>query len=287
MKIFNRNKNALKPSWVFSQNGNLWKFIFGGNDFIAGETRDLEKRLLYLFSVRITDGKKFMSDFLFENGNYWISVEGATSKILYLNRFEKPELPYHKNIIALDLLSGNKLWEIEEYQYFFSTEEKLYGVKQKFDKTEIAEINNSDGSIVKVFSESEYPSLLELKRNSDDDLYNEQSDYPLSFTKFTPEIHIKNIINSEITGSVGDTEFLIKGDYVLFNYYKESGIDMKDINRKLYTNTFCIFNISTGKKIYSDILNRQSGYNVPDNFFSRNDIVYYLREKKDIVALKL
>ena len=97
MKIFNRNKNALKPSWVFSQNGNLWKFIFGGNDFIAGETRDLEKRLLYLFSVRITDGKKFMSDFLFENGNYWISVEGATSKILYLNRFEKPELPYQHN----------------------------------------------------------------------------------------------------------------------------------------------------------------------------------------------
>lgn len=287
MKIFDRNKYKLKPAWVFNQSGNLWKFIFGGKNFIAGETRDLEKKLLYLFSVSINDGKRLMSDFLFEDGNYWISVEGASSKILYLNRFENPELPYHKNIIALDLLSGNKLWEIEEYQYFFSTEDRLFGMKQKFDKTEIAEIDISNGSILKVFSETEYPALLELKRNSDNDLYNEHNDYPVSFTKSTPENHITNIINSEINGSAGDTEYLIKDDYLIFNYYKESGIDMKDINRKFYTNTFCIFNIPNGKKIYSDILNRQSGYNVPDNFFCRNEFVYYLREKKDIVALKL
>ena len=285
MKIFDRNK--LKPAWIFNQNGNLWKFVFGGKDFIAGETRDIEKRTLYLFSLNIIDGKRYLSDFLFEEGNYWVSIEGASSKILYLNRFEKPELPYHKNIIALDLTSGNKLWENEEYQYFFSTEEKLFGMKQKFDKTEVAEIDTSNGNITKVFSDTEYPALLELKRNSDDDLFNEQTDYPVSFAKFTPEDHIISIINSEIDSFVGDTEYMIKGNYLLFNYYKESGIDYKDINRKFYVNTFCVYDIPEKKKIYSDILNQQSSYNVPDNFFSRNSFVYYLREKKDIVALKL
>lgn len=285
MKLFDLNK--LKPSWVFNQNGNLWKFIFGGNDFIAGETRDLEKKLLYLFSLSIKDGRRHMSNFTFEEGNYWISIEGATSKILYLNRFEKPEIPYHKNIIALDILTGKKLWENEDYQYFFSTEEKLFGIKQKFDKTEISEINIFDGKTISVFSENEYPELLNLKRKSDEDLYNEQYDYPRSLTKFPPDKNILNLINHEINGSEGDTEYLIKNDYLIFNYYKKTGTDNKDIIRNYYQNIFCIFDISKGKKIYSDILNKQSGYNVPDNFFCRNNFIYYLREKKDIVALKL
>ena len=285
--MFRKNKNNLKPEWIFNQKGNLWKFIFGGNNFIAGETRDIENKILYFFSISIKDGKRHMSDFLFEEGNYWVSVEGASSRILYLNRFEKPELPYHKNIIALDILTGRKLWENDEYQYFFSTEDKLFGIKQKFQSTEISEIDIRNGKTDKIFLDDEYPALLDLKRKSDHDLYNEYNDYPRSFNQFPPDSYLKDIIKSEIRNCEGGTEYLIKGNNLLFNYYKESNLNIKDISRKYYTNTFCIFDITSGKKIYNDILNLQSGYNVPDNFFSRNEFIYYLREKKDLVALKL
>lgn len=287
MKLFGKNRSNIKPDWVFNQNGNLWKFIFGGKDYIAGETRDLEKKILYLFSIRIKDGKKYLFNYLFEDGNYWISLEGASSEILYMNRFEKPELPYHKNIIALDIFTGKKLWENEEYQYFFSTEDKLYGMKQKFQSTEISEIDITNGKTDRIFSEDEYPALLDLKRKSDYDLYNEYNDYPRSFNQFPPDNNLHNIIKSEIIGCEGETEYLIKENNLLFNYYKESNLNIKDITRKSYTNVFCIYDITSGEKIYSDILNRQSGYNVPDNFFSRDDFIFYLREKKDLVALKL
>ena len=287
MKFFAKNQNIIKPLWIFNQNGNLWKFIFGGKDFIAGETRDVENKILYLFSVSIKDGKKHLNNFLFEQGNYWISVEGASSKILYLNRFEKPELPYHKNIIALDILNGNKIWENDEYQYFFSTEDKLFGTKQKFQSTEISEIDIKNGKTIKIFSEDEYHALLDLKRTADDDLYNEYNDYPRSYNKFPPDNNLKDIIKSEIKNCEGETEYLIKNNNLLFNYYAESNLNNKDISKKYYTNTFCIYDITTGKKIYSDILNRKSGYNVPDNFFSRNEFIFYLREKKDLVALKM
>lgn len=287
MKLFEKNKNKIKPEWVFNQHGNLWKFIFGGKDIIAGETRDIENKKLYLFSLQIENGKKMLSNFLFEDGNYWISTEGANSEVLYLNRFEKPELPYHKNIIALDIKTGEKLWENEEYQYFFSTENKLFGMKQKFESTEISEIDTISGKTIKVFSENEYPALLDLKRRSDDDLYNEYNDYPVSINKYPPENNIHEIILSETGETDGDTEYLIKDNFLLFNYYKEAKPDLKDITRKFYTNVFCIFEIDSRKKIYQDVLNRISSYNVPDNFFSRDNHIFYLREKKDIVAIKI
>lgn len=160
-------------------------------------------------------------------------------------------------------------------------------MKQKFQSTEISEIDIKNGKSDKIFSEDEYPALLDLKRKSDHDLYNEYNDYPRSFNQFPPDSKLYDIIKTEIYGCEGETEYLIKGNNLLFNYYKESNLNIKDISRKYYTNTFCIYDITSGKKIYTDILNRQSGYNVPDNFFSRNEFIYYLREKKDLVALKL
>ena len=287
MRLFERNKYKIKPEWVFNQSGNLWKFIFGGKDIIAGETRDLEKKKLYLFTIEIQTGKKLLRDFLFEDGNYWISVEGATTSILFLHRFEKPELPYHKNIIAIDIRTANKLWENEDYQYFFSTENTLYGIKQKLDNANLVEINVQDGSVLRKISEEEYPDILELKRKSDDDLYTEYYDYPKSISQFPPDNNVGKIINEPVTNSEGEIEYIIKDGKLFFNYYKPGDINVKDITRKYYKNIFCIYHIDSGEKLYEDVLNERSSFNVPDNFFCKDNFLYYLREKKDIVAIKL
>lgn len=287
MKLFERNKYKIKPEWVFNQNGNLWKFVFGGKEFIAGETRDLENKKLYLFTIEIQSGKKLLSNFMFEEGNYWISIEGASQSILYLHRFEKPELPYHKNIIALDLETGKKLWENEEFQYFFSTEEKLFGIKQMFEKSDLAEINITDGKVIRQITEEEYPGILELKRKSDEDLYTEYYDYPKSVAQYPPDDIAGNIIHQTVTNTEGDVEYILKGDKLFFNYYKPAEIDVKDITRKYFRNVFCVFDVTTGEKLYEDVLNKRSSFNVPDNFFCKENFLYYLREKKDIVSIKL
>lgn len=287
MKIFERNKFKLKPEWVFNQKGNLWKFIFGGKNFIVGETRDIENKLLYLFVININTGKKLLSNFLFEDGNYWVSVEGANSNTIFLNRFENPELPYHKNIIALSIIDGKKLWENEDYQFFFSTEDKIFGIKQKFEKPEICEINIINGSVLKIFDENEYPYLLELKKSSDIDLNSEFYDYPKSISQFPLEGNLNAILQKETSMAQGDIEYIIKNDKLFFNYYTYTKTDLKDITRKYYKNIFCIFDILTSEKIYQDTLNEKSGFNVPDNFFSKDSFVFYLREKKDLIALKI
>jgi hypothetical protein len=287
MRLFERNKYKIKPEWVFNQKGNLWKFVFGGKEFIAGETRDLEEKKLYLFTLEIQTGKRLLKEFSFEDGNYWVSIEGASSKILYLHRFEKPELPYHKNIIALDLKSGRKLWENEEYQFYFSTEETLFGVKQKFEKADLVEINITDGKVLRQIPEEEYAAILDMKRKSDDDLYTEYYDYPKSVSLYPPYDYAGEIIRAAITNAEGEIEYILKDGKLFFNYYKPGDINIKDITQKHYKNIFCIFDVTTGEKLYEDVLNERSSFNVPDNFFCKDNFLYYLREKKDIVAIKL
>lgn len=287
MKLFDRQKNKIKPEWVFNQSGNLWKFIFGGKDFIAGETRDLEAKKLYLFTLEIRTGKNHLKDFTFEEGNYWVSVEGASTKILYLHRFEKPELPYHKNIIAIDLKTGKTLWENEEYQYFFSTEDKLFGIKAKFEKADLVEINTADGKVIRMITEEEYSDILDMKRKTDDDLYTEYYDYPKPVSTFPPEDKSGTLLSKMIKNSEGEIEYILKNCKLFFNYYVPADINIKDLTKKYYKNIFCIYDVESGEKLYEDILNKSSSFNVPDNFFCKDDYLYYLREKKDIVAIKI
>ncbi|MCX6164088.1 MAG: DUF4905 domain-containing protein, partial [Ignavibacteriae bacterium] len=160
MKIFNKNK--LKIFWSFSQSGNIWRFIFGGDKYIIGETRDTVNKKLYLFTLDFNTGKVFLTDYSFENYNFWVSIEGANENVFFLGRFEKPELPYQKNIIALDIETGQKLWENEKYSYLLNTEDQIFGIQKKFESNEIAELDLKTGEIIKILNESEHLNIFEL-----------------------------------------------------------------------------------------------------------------------------
>jgi len=282
-----KRKYKLKPDWIFSQSGNLWRFIFGGENYIVGETRDLTKRIVYFFVIDILTGKNILKNFLFEDGNYWISIEGASSDYIFLHRYDKPELPYHKNIIALNLKTGEKLWENGDYIYLYNTEKNIYGIKQKFESFEIAELNLSDGKLKNRIPESGHSEIYKLRENNEE-LQLEFSNYPVKYVQ-THNEDISEIINKESANLEikGDIEYILKDRYLIFNYYVNAGIDFKDLNRRFFENRLRIFDVNTGELLYSDIMNEKSTYNVPDNFFIRKNFLFYLREKKEIVSITL
>lgn len=286
MKIFG-NKSKLSPDWSFRQSGNLWKFVFAGDDIIAGETRDIEQKKLFLFSLDVSTGNCFMKDFLFEDGNYWVSIEGGNDKILFLNRFRSPELPYPKNIIALDIRTGKKLWENEEYVYYFCGKDKLYGRKSSFEKDLYAVIDMENGSPLPL-SDNDAAKLKNMKAEADDDLFREYYDYPKPVSTCPAGEECEAIIAKETSANTvkGDVEYITKNDFLLFNYYPESG-SVPDSDRKLYKNVFCIYNFRNAEKLYEGVLNENSNYNVPDNFFMKGGRVFLLKGREYLVSLNL
>jgi hypothetical protein len=282
-------RNKIKPLWKFSQKGNLWKFVFAGNKYIVGETRDITDKTLYLFSIRISDGRKILTDFKFDNGNYWISVEAANEKFIFLSRFENPELPYPKNIISLDIETGEYLWENSDYMFYFCTENILYGYKRKFETVEYAELDPATGLVIRVIPENENPAVSELKTKSDEDLLSEFCDYPKSKSLHPADPPAAELIESETKGKDinGEIEYILKKGKLIFNYYVKTAPDMKDITRDSWKNIFCIYDIEQRKKIFEETLNERSSYNVPDNFFSRGDYLFYLVGKNELKAIIL
>jgi hypothetical protein len=284
-----RKNNNIKPVWKFSQKGNLWKFIFAGNKYIVGETRDIKKKTLYLFSIRVNNGRKLLTDYKFDNGNYWISLEAANEKAIFLSRFENPELPYPKNIIAIHIENGKFLWENQDYIFYFCTENSLYGYKKKFESVEYAEIDPATGMVLRIVTENENRAISELKTKSDEDIFSEFHDYPRSMSVYPPETAGAELIASEIKSKVikGDVEYIIKNGKLFFNYYINTTPDMRDITRAYWKNVFCIYDLQKREKIFEEILNEKSAYNVPDNFFTRGEFLFYLVEKKELKALKI
>ena len=290
MRLFKSiNKNKIKPLWTFSQKGNLWRFFFAGSNIIIGETRDIESKIVYFFSLDVNTGKAFIKNFRFEKEDYWISIEGLNERLFFLHRFERPDLPHHKGIIALDNFSGEKLWENNEYLYLFCTNDSLYAYREKFEGKEIVELNINTGELMKTFEQEEHDKIYNLRDKTLEESTYEKYNYPKPFNIENIPDALNKIFNIELnkTDTAGKLEYISKDDYLIFNYYLNKAADMKSTDKKSYENRFCIYKTNGAEKIYKDTLNESSAYNVPDNFFIKDDNLYYLKEKKELIAINL
>jgi hypothetical protein len=286
LKIFNKNK--LEIFWSFSQSGNIWRFIFGGNKYIVGETRDKVNKKLYFFTLDYNTGKIFLKNYSFENDNFWVSIEGANENVFFLGRFEKPELPYQKNIIAINIETGEKIWENNEYSYLLNTENQIYGIKRKFESNEIAELDIKTGDKIRSLSESEHIEILDLRNKNEDYIY-ENSNYPIVYNRSEAEESISKVIENVCAkeGEVQNIEYIQKGSLLIFNYYVKFTTDSKNTDKLNYENKFVVYDIEKECILFEDILNKRTNYCVPDNFFIKNNFLFYLKEKNLLNCIKL
>ena len=287
MSLYKTNKNLIKPSWSFSQQGNLWRIFITSNDILIGETRNLEEKIVFFFSLNLENGEHYLKNYMFEDGNYWISIEGYNSGNIFLHRFENPNLPDHKGIIDIDIKTGEVKWENKNLLYFFNTETEIYGYKQQFESFKYFNIGFEDGLILNEVSEENHIALFELKQNSSDGLYLNNY-YTDNFDSTQTDSSLTQIVNLEINNKdiQGEVEYIRLDKYFIFNYHLKK-INHKDLNNVYLENILCIYDVDNINKIYSDILDKNARFNVPDSYFVHKDYLIYVKEKKEIITIKL
>jgi hypothetical protein len=286
LKLFSKYK--LNTFWKFSQNGSIWRFIFGGDKYIVGETRDKEKRKLNLFVLDFTTGNIILKNFEFEKDNFWLTVEGATNKVFYLSRFEKPETLDQKNIISVDINSGEKIWENEKYSFLFNTNDLIYGLHRGFESVEIAELDIETGKIKNIIPPEEHNKVFELRNSSEDYIF-ENSNYPVVFNKEEADEIVTGTLD-EICLKKYDTEYLEyiqKASLLIFNYYVKFSTDFNKPGSKMFENRFMVYDFNEKEVLFEDILNKSTSYCVPDNFFIKKDYLFYLKEKNELHCIKI
>ena len=284
--IFKKHKYKLAPLWSFSQNGNIWKFIISDNDILFGETRDLVEKKLYLFALNIKTGKQYFKNYQFEEGNFWVSIETIDDYNIYLHRFEKPEVPYHKSIICIDIKSNKLLWENSEYKFFAFNNNNIIGYRQKFQEFEFSELDINNGSVRKIFSKEDYDKIIKRESESMKNKYSDNYIYPEIYRKQDTSNSVKHLIN-KLNINDGNIEFIIFNKYLIFNYYIASRPDNLDKSSKYFKNILCIYNLDNQNMVYQDTINKMSSLYASDNFFIYKNILIYLKGKKEIAAINL
>lgn len=288
MKFF-RNINVLKPKWKFSQKGNLWKFHFGGDEFIAGETRDLTTKKVYLFSLNYKTGKVYLKDFIFEEGNFLITLENVTDKFILVSKFERPEMPVHKGITALDITTGEVVWQIDSNEYLFHTVDKLFAYQQRFESTVLYEYELETGNLVREIPSELNKEIYTLRDESNDDLFEESYNYPRLYNDVNFSLAAKKILTNGLKNikTFSEPEAIENDNYFIFNFYEDKGGNLKDLNEGNLKNILRIYEKEKETLLYEDVLNESCRFNVPDNFFIKDNFLFYLKEKHELISIQI
>jgi hypothetical protein len=282
-------KNKIKPYLTYSQKGIIWRMHFSPVEILVCETRDLAVKETYFFSLNYKTKQVFLSNFQIDE-KWWISVESVSDESIFFNSFKTPELPEHMGITAVDVKTGRVRWKNEDLTFLFAESDELYAYKEHFEREIYYKLNSSNGEVLEIYEDENIAdSLLELKR------FNEEK----MFAGFTyPKIYIERNESDEKSEKYfkkrlkevkyfGELEYINYNDLLIYNFHADRGVNLKDITAHNLSNLLEIYNTNSERIIHDEILNSDALNYVPDSFFIKDGLLFYIKEKKELTLIDL
>lgn len=277
-------KKQLKPTWSYTTDGVAWRLLFSETNFIVGEDRDTEKKRVSFFCLNASNG-----DILWRGATFgepwWIGIEGIVHDKVFLHGFRKPDMPEHGKIITVDLGTGRELWRNNDYAFLFATDERVFAFRDLFEKRLFYELDAASGAFIREFHDPP-PDLYAQKKAShgrtDFSFPEPLSESSAEFSLLHPIIE-RHCDTQHLRGAI---EFAQSCGKLAYNYHVVSGHDDRH-NADVLQNRLCVVDETNGKLLYTDVLNASTLAPVPDSFFIDSSTLYYVKEKKAIIALSL
>lgn len=286
MQIFSfLKKNKLHTLWNYSSPNIIWRILFDEEDAIVGESRDQGKKETFFFALEEKTGKKLWGGVSFDE-KWWIGIETASKGIAILHKYAQPDLPEHKGIFVVDIASGQLRWKNEELTFEFLVDDVFCGSKTLFDKRLFHLLNLSTGETAEVL-EANDPRIPELRNLSVSKHVIGDYHYAGQFVSKEAEPNIRSIIEKETSGKplVGEIEFLLIDNHLITSYYLQR--KKKASDEGTLENRLVIYDLHQRKRVFLDILNSNSRFPLPETFFVRNGLLYYIKDYHQLIALKV
>lgn len=266
----------IKKKYSFTNNRQIWRIIPTGTDKIIIEDRDINTKEVFFNCLDITKGKIIFENFQLEE-KFWIGIETVYKNIIYFHKFVKPDMPFHKGIIAIDLTSQKISWKTDEYNFLFIKDDRIYTYKNKFDGKEYLLLNYKNGNeIESLGSNSEKLNNLREeifnKNNFEGYLFPQQVDLSnsYSFDDILDELKTERVI----TGKIDYIEY----ENLLLISFHEVLSDGK------LRNIFRTVEIDSKKIILEEILDRETKLFIPESFFVKDHLVFLIQEKVKLIV---
>ena len=275
-------RKKLEPEWEFEAKGFLWRLVPSSNGYFVGEDRNVDAKTTSFFCLDQESGVVRWKDVQFDE-RWWIGIEEVHEDILFLHEYATPDLPEHKKIYAISLITGTMMWMNDTVKFLFAHEERVYASKDSYDRRNFFEVDIHNGTVVRDL-DAEYVQVL---REIAVAKKVEQVEFPVPFG-------VQNISNSQIkkgidkatshARDVREIEYLHKNQTLAVGYY--DNVSTKP-TEQLLEQRLVIVEEEKSRVLLNEVLATHATMTVPDSFFGKGDYLYYIKDRKLLKAVRL
>jgi hypothetical protein len=271
----------LKKNYRFDDKRQIWRIIPTNTSKLIIEEREHEKKQAYFHCLALESGKKILNNFQLDD-KFWVGIEAVRDDIIYFHKFAKPDMPKHRGIFAFDILKKEFIWQNPELIFLFLLDSKLYAYKEKFEGRDYYAINPSTGEMIEDVG-SNYELINKLRDESIKEEENKGYLFPEVFeadsvTDDRANEFIKTLRNDFVIS--GKIEFILKNDLMLLSFHEAN-------SRGNLNNLFKAVDLSKGKYILEEVINKETSLFLTDSFFVKDDLLFLLFGKTRLEVYKI
>jgi hypothetical protein len=271
-------KSRLRLQWKYEATGRFWQIIPASYQYLVLEDRNTDEKVVEYAMLDYHSGKEYWRKSFSEK--WWIGVETVCEGVIVYHGYATPELPEHKNILVVDLQTGNILWSDPNLKYLFCTSGNLVAERRTNLDITYVECEIQTGNIITEHDESSVMSLQQNSKIPVSKLFVYPESYEYNPPKSTSEI---DILKKKMSG-FKITEYIdVEGVIVLAGYYISSEIN----NRSIMNQEIVIINKEKNKIVFRDTITRSASYPVQGVFLYAGKTIIYLKEQKILNALEI
>jgi len=244
------------------------------------EERDLAAKEMRLTSIDAETGTIVWSTDRFRD-RWWLSIETLHGNVLFLHEYATPDMPDHKKVIALNLLDGTQVWSNEEMKFLFAHGRSVYVSKDTYDGRTFHELDVASGEILREVDDATVGALRPAGESSSG------IEFPVALTEGgndAPEdsAAIRSVIGARPVA--GEVEYIDAEGRRLIGWHER--ITPDDPSSPL-RHRFTIVEKTKQSVLYEDDIDARVSVPIPDLFIRRNDMVYYIKDKNSLCAVRL
>jgi hypothetical protein len=273
----------LTPAWEHTVRGVLWRLFPSAGGLLVGEDRDLEKKTVSFFCLDDRTGAVRWKDLTFPEP-WWISMEALHAGTLILHEFAAPDMPDHKKIYAVDAATGRIAWSNDDVKFLFAHGEHVYAAKETFEERLFSEYRLADGAFVRGVESGEIREIQRAQGLAARDVV-DFPQVPRPGEQGDPDLPQALAAAAMDAAEDGLIEFVpAAGHLVVAGCLPEprGGDGTQSFVQKLF-----VYDRARRRVVFDDVMHARLSMPVPDMLFRRDGIIYYIKERHSLRAVRL
>jgi hypothetical protein len=191
-------------------------------------------------------------------------------------------MPDHKKIIALDAATGKVRWSNDDAKFLFAHGQMVYAAKETFEERVFSEYRLSDGSLVRSVDAAEIRGL----QRSQAPEYAEIVDFPTTIVPAAEnEPEVRDALRAARADGPNSVVELITGGAALVLATCQQAEPPAE--KPSFRQRITVYDRARGKITYDDTMHEQLSMPIPDMFFRRAGVLYYIKERRTLRAVNL